>query len=583
MKVGIRAKLFATSLLLLVTVGFVSGLYLESTLQQRLELQLEEDLWRQARLAAGLLQLGGADKDISAVDGITDRLGRVSDARFTIIDARGQVLGDSQLDRRNVLAVENHASRPEVRGALSRGQAKAKRYSTTIHTDMLYVAVAFGDGSGRGVVRVAMPLSQVDAALASLRWVLLAAAGLGLVLAVLMSFLASHWMTRTLRQLVVSARAVARGERASMPYLQTSDELGRIAGSFNRVARDLEGTLSTLSSERDRLNTILESMSESVIALDAENLIRSINSAGLELFSGAGSAVGRPIFEVLRIPQLVELVDKAQKGSSVRAEFDHLSGETPRRLLAHAAPLKADGGCVLVMHDLTELRRLERMRQDFVANVSHELRTPVSVIRANSETLLDGALTDQKQARRFVEAIDRNAERLADMIADLLDLAKVESGKLQLEMAPVHLLAVAERALEAVVQVVQQKHQRFELSVDPKLTVMADAKAIEQILTNLFENAAKYTPEGGKVRLQQRDLGGFLRIEVVDNGNGIPEADLERVFERFYRLDSARQRHRGGTGLGLSIVKHLVSAMGGNVGVESGAGEGATFWFSLRS
>jgi two-component system phosphate regulon sensor histidine kinase PhoR len=289
--------------------------------------------------------------------------------------------------------------------------------------------------------------------------------------------------------------------------------------------------------------------------------------------------VGRPLFEVVDARELDELAKSGLEGAA-SAELT-VEGKTPRRVLARAMPLRSTGGTVIAMHDVTEMRRLETIRKDFVANVSHELRTPVSIIRANAETLLDGALEDPERARSFVEALHRNSERLSRIISDLLDLSRVEAGRYQFEMINVPLDHAVERAAEAVEPKADHRNVAIEVSVPEGVSAWADAKALDQILLNLLDNSIKYTPEGGHVSVRVEERAGLVRVEVQDDGPGIKPEHRARIFERFYRIDPGRSRDMGGTGLGLAIVKHFVESMGGRVGVEPAFPRGSIFWITL--
>ena len=580
MKAGVRLRLFSVAIGVLLVVGLVSGVYLERALTEWLETRIDGEHLRHARAAAVLLEAASPGHAIAAMDPIADRLGDSIGARVTIIAPDGAVLGDSGLTATQVQAVENHGGRPEVRDARSAGLGRATRYSTTLETDMLYLAVGFADPEGGGVVRVAEPLSEVEAAVRRLRLVLVMAGLLGLVVALLAIALSSEIAARALRRLVDSTRAVLAGEKGTRVPVPRTDELRRLAGSFNRFAEELEGVVSALGEERDYLRTILESMGDGVLVIDAEQRVTRANPAAAAILDLREAPEGHPLLETTRASALADLVSRQGTGEPATVEFDLPPG---RRVLARAAPLRTSGGCVVVLHDTTELRRLETVRRDFVANVSHELRTPVSVIRANAETLLDGALDDRDHAPGFVEAIQRNADRLSRIIADLLDLARIEAGHDAIEAVPIELADAARGAVEALAGPARAKGLTVTVDVPSDLAALADEGALEHVLLNLLDNAVKYTPAGGHVVIRAREREGTVRVEVVDDGPGIEARHRERIFERFYRVDAGRSREQGGTGLGLSIVRHLVVLMGGAVGVEAARPQGAVVWFTLPS
>ncbi len=446
-------------------------------------------------------------------------------------------------------------------------------------------------------MRAAGRTGDVEAAMGPLRVAIFVGAGIGVLLALFMSGLAAHLMARTVRDLVDKARAVAAGERAGRLSVHTGDELGGLAGSFNRLADALEGVVSTLAAERDRFQAVLESMREAVIALDAGCQATLVNRTAVDWLRLRGEAVGRTLLELARVPGLQQLADRALDGQTASAELDLPGRPAPRRVLAHAAPLSSGRGCILVLYDVTEIRRLERIRRDFVANVSHELRTPVSIVRANAETLLDGALDDPGSARRFVDGIHRNAERLTRLIGGLLDISRLEAGKYAIAPVAIDLRRAALRTASALGSLAEDKHIQVAIDVPADLRAMADPQALDQILTNLVANALKYTPAGGHVVIAAHraapadapDAAPLVRIDVVDDGPGLDPRHRPRIFERFYRVDDGRARaggashETGGTGLGLAIVKHLAEAMDGEVGVEAVTPHGSRFWVALPS
>jgi two-component system phosphate regulon sensor histidine kinase PhoR len=584
---SVRLKLFGISLALVVGVGLVCGVYLERRLRSWLVDRIELELLGQARMARDLIEVGPALTGPDVGDVLADRMGRSTGLRITIVRDDGRVLGDSNLTLDEVLHVENHLQRPEVRQALQLGQGESTRYSTSVRTDMFYVAVPFRRTDSRGVVRAAMALSEVDSVAARLRLVVLIAGLLGLGLAVCISGMASHLALRPLRSLVRNARLATSGSEAGAHRLPVSsdDELGRLAGSFNELVDELDHTLSSLAGERDRLETILGGMTEALLALAPDHRVTHANQAAMDLLSLSESPVGDLLVEVVRVPALGELVERVHREPAGVAESE-LSLPTSREVLARAASIKSTGGTILVMLDISEIRRLEKVRRDFVANVSHELRTPVSVIQANAETLLDGALTHPTRGPEFLNAILRNAQRLARLVSDLLDLSRIESGHFSLEIQPTGVASAVNRAMESIRGLAARKRLTMEAAISAELRVLADSSAFDQVLTNLIVNAVKYTPEDGHVeiragRAEEGNGSSLIHIDVCDDGAGIEPRHRVRIFERFYRVDPGRSRDMGGTGLGLSIVKHLVGAMHGEVGVTDNPSGGSVFRVTL--
>lgn len=575
MKLGVRGKLFAVSVGLILAVVLASGVYLQGELRDQLEARIEAELADYARSAGIALSAAGSADTVAEIDALADRLSGDTGTRITVIGADGQVLGDSSLSPSEIGDVDNHGRRPEIVAARSDGRGLSRRYSKTLDDDLMYVAVAFDHGGEVRVVRAARTLASVKDAVGRLRVLLIVAGLLGLLVAILMSGLASHYMSRTLRKLVDTARRIASGDPTRRIAVHSSDELAGLAGSLNRMAEDLEGTIGALADERARFRAVLESLSDAVVALDDHDEVALMNRAAVDLLGLEEAPAHVPILEIVRTPGLQTLL--GDRGDAEVTEFD-LPGTT-RRVSVRRSPMQA--GSVLVFQDVTEIRRLETVRRDFVANVSHELRTPVSIVRANAETLLDGAMSDPVHGTRLLEATLRNAERLSNIITDLLDLSRLESGSYQPRSRTVSVREVAQRTVEAVELRASERDTVITIDVSETLSALADDKALEHILLNFLENAVKYTPETGHVWITARDDGDRVRIEVRDDGPGIEPRHRGRVFERFYRIDPGRSRDMGGTGLGLAIVKHLADAMGGDVGVEPAEPHGSVFWIEL--
>jgi len=558
-----RAALFLLALGLSLAVLIPGGLYLRHELRGAMMERIERELVAHLGAARALFETapGARPEDL---DPLADRLGEALGLRVTVIAPDGRVLADSEVPVDRIDEVESHAGRPEVVDALERGRGAARRRSSTVATDLLYMATPLGGGGG--VVRVARPLDEVQQALARLRWLLVVAALLSVAASVVLSAAATYLVSRPMRELLQNARAIAAA----------GGEPAALVGSLEQKAREIEQMVAALATERARFAAVLEGMTEGVIALDRDGRVTLINRAAQELIGAGPDALGRSLLEVVRAPALDELMASGDPDASAELELP----ATRRRLLARRAPQEGRGA-VLVLHDVTALHRLETIRRDFVANVSHELRTPVSVISANAETLVGGALAEAEVAPRLVEAIHRNAGRLTALIDDLLDLSRLESGRYQIEVEEVGLEAAARRAMDEVDRLADRRRSRVEIELPADLAAAADRRALHQVLVNLLENAIKHTPEGSRITVTGAPAGERVRLEVRDDGPGIPASQRERIFERFYRIDPGRSRDMGGTGLGLSIVKHLVDAMGGAVGVRDGEPRGAAFWVEL--
>jgi two-component system, OmpR family, phosphate regulon sensor histidine kinase PhoR len=421
----------------------------------------------------------------------------------------------------------------------------------------------------------------VVAALAAALWYELVpldvttAAGGGFVLALVVAGYVYARSRQQLRELSDALRDIARDTTKRVPQVIAGpgDEARQLAEWVNFLADDAERSQRALAHERALLATVAEGLTQGVIAVDAEHRIELLNDAAREMLGVSSSPVGEPLIEFVRVPQVFALLDSDEEAT---AEVDLASG---RRALIRVAKKWGAEGRVLLLEDVTKVRRLETVRRDFVANVSHELRTPVAVIRANAETLLGGAKDDPAIAGKLIDGMHRNAERLARILADLLDLSRLDAGQYRLELAPVAVRGVVESALSAIDR--NRRSVEVVAQIPDGLAVVADRKALDQILVNLIDNGVKYTREGGHVWVDARDDGDRVRIEVRDDGPGIDAKHRARVFERFYRADPGRSREAGGTGLGLSIVKHLVESMRGEVGVAPNEPTGCIFWLRL--
>ncbi|MBM4357820.1 MAG: PAS domain-containing protein [Deltaproteobacteria bacterium] len=577
MKRGARGQLFVVSLALIGTVGAASAVLVDHRVRLELTERSRSQLVAEARLVQAALE---AAPDADALVRTVRQAELATGASVTLFSREGEPREPFQLER----SAHRGASRGMTTTALDAvrdGEVRVLEHASDADGPAsLAVALRYPQsGALRGIVQIEAPLERVEASVRKLRLGIALAAGVGLAIAVAMSGLASQLMTRQLRALVKKARRVSKGKEERIS-LEMEGELGKLAGSFNRITDDLHKVEAKLGRERARLHTVLEAMEEAVLALDESGQLRLANAAALEALGLTEHPGVRPLRELTPVTPMIDLAARSVAGTAATAELD-LPTTPPRRYLVRATPLETVGGAVLVMHDVSELRRVEAMRRDFVANVSHELRTPVSVIEANAETLLAGGLDDPEAARTFLEAIVRSSERLARLISDLLDLSRIEAGHYAIHIEPI---PVAEALADTVTEIGVHAEEQgivIEVEADAALAVAADGAALEHVLLNLLDNALKYTPSGGHVVLRATGREARIRLEIDDDGPGVAPEHRERVFERFYRVDDGRSRDVGGTGLGLSIVKHLVETMGGAVGVEASRQGGACFWVEL--
>jgi two-component system phosphate regulon sensor histidine kinase PhoR len=568
-------RLFLSYLVLIALVVAALTLAAEAAVRRPLVDVLSADLRDELSLARALR----AERTGLPPDSLADLLGALTGKRVTLVSRDGVVLGDSELDGAPLARMENHAARPEVRAALRGGTGRALRVSASVGTELLYVAVP---ATGGEVLRLAVPLREVDATVARVRRGILGVGAVALGLAVLFSLAFSVAVTRSLRRASAAARSMAAGDLSLRVPTGRPDELGELASALNTLAAELQRRIAQLEAERAETQGLLDAMEEGVVALGPDGTVRRANPAAQRLFSLSSDPRGLSPREISRRRPLLELVSQALSGT--RAPPVEVAHER-RRLLASGHPLPG-GGAVLVFLDVSELRRLEEARRDFVANASHELKTPLTAIRGYSETLLDEALPPELR-RSFAETVRANAERLQRIVDDLLDLSRLESGGWR---ADPEVLAVEEAAREAWAPFAEhaaRKGVEFEVRLGPGCEmVYADPSGVRQIFTNLFSNALRYTHPEGRIEVSARCVQSpgedrWIELSVRDTGAGIPSAHLPRIFERFYRVDAARSREEGGTGLGLSIVRHLVEAHGGRVGAESELGRGTTIRLTL--
>ena len=566
-------RLFLSYLLLLALAVAALTLGVESILRRELIRIVEGDLRREIALAGALYPYLGR----LSPDSVADLLGALAGRRVTLVAPDGRVLGDSELDGAALARLQNHNTRPEVRQARDAGVSAALRSSTTLGEEHLYLAARGADGQ---VLRLAVPLHDVNALVRRLQRGILGTGVVALVLAGLFSLGYSAVSIRPLERIAAAARRMAEGDLSARLRLRRHDEFGELAAALDGLADELQRRIGQAESDRAEMRALFDSMSEGVLALGADGTVRRANPAARRIFHLPQRPQGIPTEAVARRPEFLTLVGRVMAGSIV-PPTELTFGR--RRLLASAHPL-ADGGAVLVFLDVSELKRLEDARRDFVANASHELKTPLTAIRGYSETLLDEHLPPEL-ARRFAEVVKSNADRLQQLVDDLLDLSRIESGGWRAEPEPVALAEAVREAWEPCSLAFSEKQVELQLDVPERCRfVHADPGALRQILSNLFGNALRYTPEGGHVRVRATaPHEGADRVEVAvsDDGAGIPAVHLPRIFERFYRVDPARSRAEGGTGLGLAIVKHLVEAHGGRVGAESELGRGTTIRFTL--
>ncbi len=571
-------------LIILVSLGGVTWFALTS-LQSFFIQRTAIDLETRARILAGQVADHLQPVDAAAVGRICRRVGQDTDTRVTVIAADGVVMADSDEEPSRM---ENHSSRPEVVQALAGGVGRSERFSSTQGQRMMYVALPLeGADAPFAVLRVSIPLTAVESQVRTLFIDVLIGGFFSALLALALAFLVSRRISRPVEQLRSGAEKFSAGDLQHRLEVPGPAELAELARTLNQMAAQLQERIDAVISQRNEFETVLASMVEGVVAIDLQGRIMSFNAAFARMLAApSGSVKGRDIHEIIRDRSFHQLLAEALAQNRL-VQGDFVVRQPVERVFdTHCVPLagfaEAPAGTLVVLHDVTRMRRLENVRQDFVANVSHEIRTPLTAIKGFVETLMQAA-EDPEERRRFLGIIQRHVNRLNDILEDLLALARLEQRG---EKAAVILEATPLRGvIETAAQLVQWKADargvRLALDCAPEITVRVDATLLEQALINLIDNAVKYSPDNETVHVVAVQADDELQIRVRDHGPGIPQKYQPRIFERFFRVDKARSRKVGGTGLGLAIVKHISQVHGGRVTLESSSGRGSTFTIHL--
>jgi two-component system phosphate regulon sensor histidine kinase PhoR len=582
-----QIKLFLSALSAAVLALVIAGALFATSMRRETDARIEQTLVAEAHLAAELI--GGPKgarsaprEGLAELDAEADRIGDLVGARVTFIAADGRVLGDSAETAEAVAAMDNHATRPEIVAAARRGVGSARRHSATLNIDMLYVAVPVRNAD-IAFVRVALPVSDVRQQLRSVLLATLTALGVALAGSVGIAYLMTRRLGRRVRAIAGMAHRYRQGELTPAGLDFGDDELGVVARALDGTVHDLSARITDLARDRGRMAAILIGMIEGVIVVDPQGRLQLVNDAARQMLRLDELAIGRHYVETIRHPAIADLVGAALGGRTSDSVQLSPPRDDTRTIMARAAPSAAGGahGAVLVLHDITELRRADQIRRDFVANVSHELRTPLTAIRGYVEALSEGDASPDEN-RQFLDIILRHALRMERLVKDLLRLARLDAGQETLELASSDARALVQSVVADLSPSLDGKGQQVDITVQTGAeTLRGDPAKLHDALRNLVANAATYAPEQTVIQIDVRSQDGRIAIVVSDQGPGIPAEDLSRIFERFYRVDKSRARDPGGTGLGLAIVKHLVELHGGRVWVENRSDRGARFTIEL--
>ena len=642
---SIRIQLTLSYIGIVLLVLFAMYLYLGATLKASLSSRITDELEIQAALSREFLleTLPKTDKFTYQIDTIVDRLGKTGGMRLTFIDVNGRVWGDTERDAENLHAMDNHLSRPEVQEALEKGRGIRDRYSTTTETEFRYFAVPIErEGKLLGICRVALPMEAVNSAIFNLWRMLLFVSVAGLLLAILFSIFTTGAIVKPIQKLTQTTQSLAAGKITSRVPVDSANELGQLSRNFNLMANRVQGQIHRISQAHHRLETILTNMGEGVLLLNGAHEVTYANPAAIAMLTlpeaqrgtgprpteeerdeaykrGTGprpteeerdeAYIGKALIELNRKPELQALLKAAAASGTVAFAEIRLGNLMEPEAEVTVVPITsqenrdatlsppvrtAEREYLLVIHDVSQVRQLERIRADFVANVSHELRTPLTSIQGYAETLLnsefhssvgDASRPDSLAAKKreeFIIKILNHAARLSRLVSELLELSRLESGDVELERAPCHLNAFHAPILDVFEPVLEESGVVLEWDTPETLPqVNVDRQLFTQVFVNLIDNAIKYTPDGGAIRVSAEVAGDELIVRMADTGIGIPLESQSRVFERFYRVDKGRAREMGGTGLGLAITKHIVLRHGGRIWLESTLGQGTVFHVAL--
>ncbi|EJK3689761.1 PAS domain-containing protein [Listeria monocytogenes] len=582
LKIGL--SFFILFFVVMVIVGVFSGELMKSTYLNMKENQLEDDA--KILLQTTNMENLDLDKDAATIQKSLDPLGEDIDARITVIDSKGDVVADTKKDPEKL---DNHMNRPEVTDILKKGESVgiSIRESDSLGYSMLYVAVPVKhQGKTDGVLRISISLESVDAAVAKLWGNLALIFGIALVIIAAISVFIARKITRPVREIIEVSTDLANHKYDSRIHGKISGELQDLSISVNTLAESLETQMFEIKQNEQRLNAIVQNLVSGVMLINVDKQVIMTNRTMYQIL-GETEITGKPFYEVIKSFALSQLIEATFETKTIQQKEIILYFPREMILDASVSPILGENGeitgIILLLHDITQICHLENVRSEFVTNVSHELKTPVTALKGFAETLLDGAMYDEVLLKKFLTIIKEESDRLHRLIMDILALSRIEQNPVAENVELVDVDEVIEQSARTIFEMATEKNIRVTIPEKTSASVMieTDRDKLQQIVINLLSNAINYTPVDGKVEVKLIEQEAEVIIEVTDNGIGIPAKDIDRVFERFYRVDKARSRHSGGTGLGLSIVKHLVENCGGRIEVESQEEVGSTFRVTL--
>ena len=579
-------KLYAGYVVLILLSAMIVGGLLSQWLERNSLEQIHHSLKARAVLLADLADPSPRGSIDPTFQQRVQTMGSEIGTRLTVMAANGVVVADSH---ENPAEMDNHGTRPEILAARSHGLGTATRFSDTLGTSMMYLALPIQDnGRIAGYVRTSLALSEIDERLSQLRAIIALGAAIAAIVALILGFLVARAFAKPLTSMTIVAESIAHGDYEQRLPTKRKDEIGNLSRAINKMAESSRSRMETITSDRNKLLAILAGMTEGVVAVDENERVVHMNEAAGKILKALPiESLGKPIWDVTRVGQVCQVLTNTLREKRDLQEGLRLPTRSNDLIVEmYTSPL-LDGqgdiaGAVVVLHDVSRLQRLETVRRDFVANASHELKTPITAIRGLVETLIDDKEIAPERQERFLAKIRDQSSRLSAIVTDLLTLSRLEAATDDSGYAPLDLREPVLASAQTLASAAEEKEIALETQVpETPVKVAGDEEALGQVITNLLDNALKYTPTGGKVGVHLTSEGGNAVVEVQDSGIGIEPKDRDRIFERFYRVDKARSRELGGTGLGLSIVKHIVLAHNGQVSVDSTPGVGSAFRISL--
>ena len=581
---GIRSRIFFLVFLLLTASIGISYVVAERDLTKAFELQTVNELKKQAGLLVSSIDDINKFSSIEEADIVADSLGMAASSRVTLILNSGEVVGDSNLNINQIKSIDNHANREEVAEALINGSGWVSRYSDSVEQDLVYFAIQDNNKINPNIIRISIPLNELQSASDTLQISIILLFVVVFIVSVFASVIAANYLYSNIEELADTATNIAEGDykKRDINALPTQrvDEIGTVARSISQISEDLKDQIEMIAKQRDQFGLVLDDLGEGILVTDTEGIVVYNNEQSLRILNT--NNLDKKNINSLKLPAINYLFNRVVSKKRADIEFEiELEDKSTRWVLGSMNQSKTTGEFILVLHDITQLRQLNSMRRDFISNLSHELRTPVSVIRANSETLLDGALENKKDAKIFAKAILHNSERLSSMVSNLIDLSRIEYGDLKLNIKGINFDSFMESFLVSMNTIAKKIDIEINYSPNHTSLILEDIQALERIMNNLLDNAFKYSNTGSSIEISTKDQGKMIKVMVADSGIGVSNEDQEHIFDRFYRTASARASENEGSGLGLAIVKNLINSLNGEVGITPKDKSGSIFWFTL--